>query len=268
MTTRAWVRTGVCLAMLSAAAAVAPPALARTEPRGDLRAEALAPDSRVSAVKTPTSRLAQTDPSLLGRDDGTPVSVLVKLDHDSVATYAGGVAGYEPTSPQRTGRPLSNSAAERRYAGYLATRENTFISRLSTKVPSARTGLRLRTVYGGVAVVVPANRVRDLLAVPGVVAVQADTIRSPLTDASPGFIGATSLYPRLGGSANAGKGVIFGVLDTGAWPEHPAFADHGNLGAPPPKADGTPRTCDFGDNPLTPAIDVFACNNKLIGGRP
>ena len=31
-------------------------------------------------------------------------------------------------------------------------------------------------------------------------------------------------------------------------------------------ADGTARTCDFGDNPLTPQPDVFACNNKLIGG--
>src|SRR6185503_18134613 len=102
--------------------------------------------------KTPTSRLAQTDPALLIRNDGAPVSVLVKLDHDPVATYAGGVAGYAPTSPQRTGRPLSNSAAERRYAGYLAGRERAFIARLSAKVPAAEAGLRLRTVYGGLAV--------------------------------------------------------------------------------------------------------------------
>ena len=58
------------------------------------------------------------------------------------------------------------------------------------------------------------------------------------------------------------------MLDTGAWPEHPSFADNGNLGAPPPKADGTPRACNFGDNPLTPANDPFVCNNKLIGGAP
>ncbi len=62
--------------------------------------------------------------------------------------------------------------------------------------------------------------------------------------------------------------MIFGDLDTGVWPEHPSFADNAGLGAPPPKADGTPRACDFGDNPLTPAADVFACNNKLIGGEP
>src|SRR5262249_15893116 len=58
------------------------------------------------------------------------------------------------------------------------------------------------------------------------------------------------------------------VIDTGAWPEHPSFADNGNLAAPPPKADGTPRTCNFGDNPLTPANDPFVCNHKLIGGAP
>src|SRR4030095_1845691 len=28
------------------------------------------------------------------------------------------------------------------------------------------------------------------------------------------------------------------------------------------------RTCDFGDNPLTPANDPFQCNKKLIGGAP
>ena len=58
------------------------------------------------------------------------------------------------------------------------------------------------------------------------------------------------------------------MLDTGAWPEHPSFADQGNLGAPPAKADGTARACDFGDNPLTPGDDPFVCNNKLIGGEP
>ncbi len=30
---------------------------------------------------------------------------------------------------------------------------------------------------------------------------------------------------------------------------------------------GSPLECDFGDNPLTPANDPFACNNKLVGGH-
>ena len=267
MTRLAWVGAAVCLALVPAVVAVGSPASGRGVSPGDLKATALDPVSRVSAVKTATSRLARTDPSLLDRSDTTVVSVLVKMDYDPVATYAGGVVGYEPTSPQRTGRALSNSAAERRYTGYLARREDSFLTRLAAKVPSARSGLRLRTVYGGLSVVVPANRIEDLLSIPGVVAVQADTLREPLTDSSPGFVGATNLYPQLGGAANAGKGVIFGSLDTGVWPEHPSFVDKGNLAAPPPKADGTPRVCDFDDNPLTPASDPFVCNHKLIGGQ-
>jgi subtilisin family serine protease len=192
--------------------------------------------------------------------------VLVKLDHDPVATYAGGVAGYAATSPAATGRRLSGSSAEKRYENYLAERENAFVKALASKVPGASVRTRLRTVYGGVSATVPANQIDEVLKIPGVAAVQKDEVRRALTDASGEFIGATSLYPRLGGDRNAGKGIIVGVIDTGAWPEHSSFADQGNLGAPPPKADGTPRECDFGDNPLTPEPDVFECNNKLIGG--
>ena len=62
--------------------------------------------------------------------------------------------------------------------------------------------------------------------------------------------------------SQAGAGVTVGVLDTGAWPEHPSFADQGNLSPRP----GPAIPCNFGDNPLTPAADPFVCNNKLLGG--
>jgi subtilisin family serine protease len=115
--------------------------------------------------------------------------------------------------------------------------------------------------------VIPANKVAAVLALPGVVAVQSDQPRHVLTDSSPQFLGATTLYPRLGGTAHAGAGVIVGLLDSGIWPEHSSFADQGILGTPPPKADGTPRACDFGDNPLTKVKDPFRCNHKVIGGK-
>ena len=133
-------------------------------------------------------------------------------------------------------------------------------------IPEAAVGTLLRTVFGGIALSLPADRAKDLLTFPGVVAVQADQLNHPLTDSSPAFIGAPTLYNALGSDTTAGKGAIVGVLDTGAWPEHPSFADPG-VGPVPPKADGTPRVCDFGDNPLTPQADVFPCNDKLISGQ-
>ena len=225
--------------------------------------------TRVQGAKSASGQLAKTDKSLLGVKSSAPVNVVVKLDYDSYAGYRGGVKGYAATSPAVTGRRLSlKNSGVRRYAGYVQKVEGEFLRALGARVPGATAGRRLRTVYGGVALRVAGNKVADLLRLPGVAAVQKDALRKPLTDSSPRFIGAPTLYSQLGGAADAGKGVIVGVLDTGAWPEHPSYADRGNLPAPPPKADGTPRTCDFGDNPLTPATDVFVCNNKLISGQP
>jgi Subtilase family/Fibronectin type-III domain/PA domain len=229
-----------------------------------LSGQSLAPASRVQADKAPTSRLAKTDQSLLGRSDSAPLQVVIKLDYDPVATYAGGIRGLAATSPSVTGKSLSGAtAAKQRYEAYIDGKEKAFKAELGKRVPAAHLGTSLRTVYGGVAARVPANSIADILKIPGVVAVQEDKLNQPLTDSSPQFLGAPSVYNQVGTTANAGQGVIYGNLDTGVWPEHPSFADLGNLPGPP----GPARACDFGDNPLTPANDPFVCQHKLIGGQ-
>ncbi|GAA4457898.1 S8 family serine peptidase [Phytohabitans houttuyneae] len=267
MRQKKWLRAGFAAALTLPLAVVTWAGPGVAAPSGDFTVDQnLQPADRVSAAKSPTSRLAQTDPTLLNRAEATRIPVLVKLDYDPVATYGGGVAGLAATSPSETGRKLGRGPAVQAYEKHIVQREQQIVTALTKAVPSAAVRQRLRTVYGGVSATVPANKVGDLLKVDGVVAVQRDQLRQPLTDASAAFIGATSTYGALGGKKNAGAGIIIGVIDTGAWPEHPSFADQGNLNAPPAKADGTPRECDFGDNPLTPQTDVFACNNKLIGG--
>jgi subtilisin family serine protease len=219
----------------------------------------------MQGAKAPTSRLAQTDRSLLGRSGTAPLQVVIKLDSDSVATYTGGIRGLSATSPSVTGKSLSHATtAKQRYTAYIVDREKAFKAELGKRVPAAQVGTSLRTVYGGVAAQVPANSVATILKIPGVVAVQRDRLNHPLTDSSPEFLGAPTVYNQLGTTANAGQGVIYGNLDTGVWPEHPSFADLGNLAAPP----GPARACNFGDNPLTPAVDPFVCQHKLIGGAP
>ncbi len=225
-------------------------------------AQALTPTGSVTGFKSPSSRLAQTDPSLLGRTDSTKVHVMIKLDYDPTASYAGGVDGLAPTSPDVTGHRLTGkSAAERAYGRYQKQQRVDFAAALKSAVPSAAVGESFDVVFGGVAATIPANSVAKVAALPDVVAVQADTLAHPLTDASPKFLDAPPVYAEQGSTANAGAGLIFGDLDTGVWPEHPSFADLGNLSAPP----GT-YGCNFGDNPLTPANDPFVCNHKLIGG--
>jgi hypothetical protein len=267
------------LSVLAGAAALAlvmlgVPASAATAPapagQPKLTATPLTPSSQVQGAKSAVSRLARTDSRLLGQRSTAPVHVVVKLDYDSLASYAGQLKGLPATSPAVTGRPLNASGdAARRYQGFVQGVEQRFLNALPASIPTARAGARLRTTYGGIALTLPSNRVADLLKMPGVIAVQRDALAHLLTDSSPQFIGAPTIYNQLHQTADdAGKGVIVGVLDTGAWPEHPSYVDHGNLPAPPPKADGTPRTCNFGDNPLTPANDPFVCQRKLISGQP
>jgi subtilisin family serine protease len=242
------------------------PAGAQTDPAADPTisvSDTLEPEGRITSAKAPSSALAQTDPALLERSDAEPIQVAIKLDYDAVAVYTGGIPGLEPTSPSVTGVPLSERpAAAVEYEDHVAAREQAFVDALTDVVPSAEVGTSLRTVYGGISAIIPANEVENVLAIPGAVAVQLNDLRQPLTDSSPEFVNATALYAALGTTANAGEGLILGNLDTGVWPEHPSFADQGNL--PPP--GGPARACNFGDNPMTPEDDVFQCQNKLIGG--
>ncbi len=248
-------------------AAVGPGGAAPPDP-ANFEASSLRPADRAVAAKSPSAGLARTPQSLLRRTDNEPVRVMIKLDADSTAAYAGGIEGLPATSPQVTGRSLSGrSAAERAYTGYLADQDQAVRADLRAAVPGIDLGRSFRVVYGGLTAVLPASAVEAALAVDGVAAVQPVRTRQLLTDSSPEFINAPPVYEDLGGAPSAGRGVIYGNLDSGVWPEHPSFADTGVTSAPPAKADGTPRACEFGDNPLTPAVDVFVCQNKLIGGH-
>ena len=129
-----------------------------------------------------------------------------------------------------TGSDLDlGSSAARSYTSYLKKNEAQAISAMKEVAPQATVRSAQRVVYGGLAATVPANKVKDILKIDGVVAVQKDVLHKQLTDSSAAFLNAGPVYAQLGGKPNAGKGVIYGNLDSGVWPEHPSFADQGNL---------------------------------------
>jgi hypothetical protein len=252
-------RRGWRILALPAAAAAAMVLLqvpALTQGRGDdFRATALEPSSSHSLTvkKLPGSGM---------------VSLMVRLE-ESLAAYQGGIAGLAATSPRMTGAPRLDleSAPAKAYRAYLDSRFQAFDAACRQALPSARVVHRLPNVFGGVSVVVPEGQEDEVRALPGVKAVYKDELLSPDTAHSPQFIGARTIWDRLGGQGRAGEGVIVGILDTGVWPELPSFSDPDPLGrpypAPPAKWAGT--HCDFsgGSKPGDP----FACNNKLIGAQ-
>ena len=220
----------------------------------------LTADSTYVGAKSTSGAIAKSDPALLGRTDATTVNVMIKYDYDVAASYAGGVAGLAATSPRVTGKSLkANADAVRAYDAYTAGLSTKTTARAQKAVSGLKVRFTYSTAYGGVEASVPANQIAALLKVGGVVAVQQDKLEQPLDD-NTAFIGATAVWPSLGGSANAGSNVVVGVIDTGVWPEHPMLVP-GSLGAPA----GGLRGCEFG-NGSDPALGpAFPCNNKLIG---
>lgn len=202
---------------------------------------------------------------------GTPggraslVSIIVKLEDDPVASYRGTIPGLAATSPQATGRKRVDRAANavHRYRAYLGQKHVAFEAAVRAAIPQSRVTYRYDVVVGGVAMRVPENQVRQVARLPGVVAVYRDPLLRLLTDTSPPFIGAQTLWAHLGGAASAGEGVVIGMLDTGVWPEHPSFSDPDPRGKPYPAPPSAPTQCDFagGANPGP----SFTCNHKLIG---
>lgn len=231
---------------------------------GGLTVTPLTSDSLVStytADKSASGRLARTDPSLLALKSSKPVNVMIKYDFDGAASYAGGIAGLRATSPRATGVKLSlNRAAVKAYGRYTSRYSRSVSRAILSKIDGVKIRQGYRIVYGGVAAQVPGNAISELLKIHGVAAVQKDTLEHPLDD-NTNFIGATSVWPSLGGSSNAGSNVVVGVLDTGVWPEHPMMSAAG-VSAPA----GGLKGCQFGDGSDAAHLGpTFACNNKLIG---
>ena len=177
-----------------------------TTAKPTFEAESLQADgSPIQGSKALSTQLARTDKSLLGLTGTELTSVIVKFDYDAVASYAGGVAGLRATSPRVTGRAIKSKApAVSAYLRYVVSRESQIVSSIRSRIPSVRIGSSFRYAYGGVAMRVPANRIAELLAVPGVVAVQKDKLAQPQTDTTPGFLGADQVWPTLGGQNHAG----------------------------------------------------------------
>jgi hypothetical protein len=221
----------------------------------------LTPDSTFTASKAPSANIAQTDPTLLGRTDASPVQVMIKYDFDATASYGGDVAGLAATSPAVTGVPLAaNTAAVAAYDNYAAGQTAVISSAVQEEVPEAQISSSYQTAYGGVSATIPANSVSDLLNVPGVAAVQVNSLAQPLDD-NTSWIGARTVWPSLGGSTTAGSTTTIGVIDTGVWPESPFFSP---AGVPSPTHMGA--RCDFGDGSDVAHLGpTFTCNNKLIG---
>ena len=199
----------------------------------------------VSLVALFTSTAATTAFAAPLEGVNTPVPVagesgryIVLLDEDPVASYEGGEAGLAPTKPEDGARLDAQSRAAVDYADHLEQRQRD-IADAAGVTPDTT----YQTTLNGFAADLTAEQAGALSATKGVLGVFPDEVRH--IDAVPsteflGLEGPGGVWETTGGLADAGAGVVVGIVDTGIAPENPSFAGEA-LGTSPgaaPYRDG------------------------------
>ena len=192
-----------------------------------------------------------------------PGRYIVMTKGAPLARYAGGIKGFPRTRPQAGHKINVRSAASKQYARHLIAKQRSVLGRagISTRAISHQYSV----AFNGFSAKLSKSQASRLGQTPGVLKVWPVEMRTGDTVSTPRFLGLDGTggvwQQQFGGDANAGRGMIVADLDSGIWPENPAFAalaktpDQKKIDA---KWNGT---CDVG------VEEPIACNNKLIGAR-
>ncbi len=194
---------------------------------------------------------------------------IVTLDDAPLATYTGGVAGLDATSPLATGAPqIDVDAADSvDYVSYLDAKQDEAIAAISERLGrSIDVKFRFTNATNGISVWLTPEEASQVLRLPGVADIEKNRVTKLTTDLGPVFIGADHIWDGSAtGVGTQGEGIVVGIIDSGINPENPSFAATGE--------DGYTHVNPFGDGNYGGACDpgnveqyqpAFACNAKLI----
>ncbi|CAI5463682.1 unnamed protein product [Closterium sp. Yama58-4] len=204
-----------------------------------------------------------------------------------VATYTGGIPGFDATAPAATAAAAdvgAGIASIAQRAGRAGNRLAQRLPRIDLRRGPARAFAQMlgrmqkqvardvglatsRVLYSykyasnAFAAELTPSQLRKLQRHPNVADVVANVAMRKLTTDSSEFLKLPeTAWASAGGQGKAGEGVVIGIVDTGIWPEHPSFSDM-NTTAPYAARLSTWRgVCQT-------TADFPRCNGKLIGAR-
>ncbi len=181
---------------------------------------------------------------------------IVTFVDDPVAAYEGYASGFAATRPQAGEKLNPNSAAVRGWRANLTSKHDAALAKVGASKIYDYT-----ITNNGVAADLTGAQAAALSKTAGIVALELDKMSTIDTTLSPDFLGlnaAGGVWSQLGGQANAGKGIVVGVIDSGIWPESASFAND-KIASPPAGWNGE---CVSGTQ-----FPKNLCGNKLVGAR-
>lgn len=200
---------------------------------------------------------------------------IVQLADAPLATYEGQRAGLAATRPAAGQRLDLSTSAARAYQNHLDNQRAAVLA----AVPGVRSIYNYSVAFNGFSAVLSDAQAAQLAALPQVRSVVPSEIRQLDTTRTTEFLGVASpggvhSMTDAQGRPVRGEDIILGIVDSGIWPESPAFSDKiGVDGLPVPYHQ--PGTVVYGPPPAGwngscatgEGFNPSMCNNKLIGAR-
>ena len=176
----------------------------------------------ISAGGSPASRDAKHSTKVYDK-----TSAIVVFKSQPLATYDGHLKGYEKTRPAPGKKLNPNSAASKKYVGYLKTQHSAYATWLRKNAPGAKITSNLYTTLNGVAVTLNGNTLTKLRANTDVSVVGYTTLYQKTLSESHKLINADPVWTKAGGRSDAGAGIKIGIIDSGVDYRHPFFDEEG-----------------------------------------
>lgn len=227
---------------------------------------------KLSQISLAMLTVLATNSALAAQSNEVRRPYIVQLSAAPVASYTGGINGLKATKPAAGQRLNVEQPQVQTYQSYLAEQQAQVLELLPEVQPSHQ----YRLVFNGFSAMLTDDEVRALKKNSAVAAIRVDQPQEPTTNYTPGFLKLDipdGIWAKAGGQGAAGEDVIIGVIDSGVWPENPAFADRVDengvatfsgegseaYGPAPAKWKGS---CQAGEG-----FSLSNCNNKLIGAQ-
>lgn len=215
------------------------------------------------ALVLPLTALATSTP-IHAAPAARTATYIVMTDESPLASYTGGLAGFERTKPADGERIDTRTANARAYTRHLIERHDAALR--AAGAPATAKLDDYTVAFNGFSARLTADQAAGMRKAPGVANVWEDEIRYADTVSTPSFLGLTGAggvwAKQFTSPKRAGLGVIVGVLDSGIWPENPAFD-----ALPEPRPDWAIINRKWRGACVSGTEEQVSCNNKLIGAR-
>jgi subtilisin family serine protease len=194
---------------------------------------------------------------------------IVQMLDEPVVAYEGGVPGLKATAPKNGDKIDPYSGDVVAYTTYLTGKHNQALR----NVGGGQKLYDYTYSFNGFAAQLSLDQANQMATEDGVKVVTADEIQTMDTSSTPTFLGLDApggLWDQLGGKANAGEGIIIGLIDSGIWPESLSFTDRlDRNGNPAAKGKLVYQQIPGWHGKCTPGeqFNASMCNQKLIGAQ-